>query len=84
MIKTSNLYYKYRAFNKAFVRQGQHCDVALALPSNQSDIRYVTPWIPLILGAKVLHNMQAYIENSTESMYLHVAAAYLNQTFVVT
>ena len=23
--------------------------------SNQCDMRYVTPWIPLILGVKVLH-----------------------------
>ena len=25
------------------------------LPSNQGDIRYVTRWIPLMLGVKVLH-----------------------------
>ena len=27
------------------------------LPSNQGDIRYVTLWIPLILGVKVLHSI---------------------------
>ena len=26
------------------------------MPSNQGDIRYVTLWIPLILGVKVLHS----------------------------
>ena len=61
-IKTSNLYYKYRGYNKAFVRRGEHqicCPqtrvTSNMLPLNQSNIRYVTLWIPLILGAKMLH-----------------------------
>ena len=63
MIKTLNIYYKYRAFSKAFIFPGQHHDAALEpgrhqmhmLPSNQGDIKYVTLLIPLILGVKVLH-----------------------------
>ena len=43
--------------------RGQHHEVALEpgqhqirmLPSSQGDIRYVTLWITLILGAKLLH-----------------------------
>ena len=38
------------------------------LPSNQGDIRYATPWIPLILGAKVLHNNAVTLLNAAKSL----------------
>ena len=42
------------------------------LPLNQGDIRYVTLWIPLILGVKVLH-----IAMCPATQWLCVAGSFL-------
>ena len=36
------------------------------LPSNQGNIRYVTLWIPLILGAKVLHMILSHWSHTSK------------------
>ena len=82
VIETSNLYYKYRAFNKAFVRRGQHRDVApepgrhqKCCPRTRVTSDMQPPWIPLILGVKVLHILFISVkvfENSFLRIFWHL------------
>ena len=57
MIKTSTFIINIEAATKP-----SKCEDNIAtLPLSQGDIRYVTLWIPLILGVKVLHMKKEHI-----------------------